>query len=321
MQRRSILAAPLLLLAKGVWAAPGKYPNRPITILVGTPPGSAPDILARRIGTRLQEEIGQTIIIENKVGARGIIAANAVARAKPDGYTLLMGYAAQLCVEPAINSEVPFNTVKDFSAVSMVDSLSAVLTVKGDSDIKSVPDLIEHARKSTKEITIGTSFSTAILLSELLQKEANIKLLRVGYKQSSDATLDLLAGRIDVDIGVPAAIVQYIKSGEIRALAVFDPTRNPALPDIPSITEFQLPSVSFIGWNAIFAPAGTSAEVIDFLDASLSRILAEPEIVERMNFLGVAAATMKRAEFEKFVGSEITRFTEIATADNLRNKI
>jgi tripartite-type tricarboxylate transporter receptor subunit TctC len=318
MNRRNFLIASACITSFKVSAREYALTNGPIKFVVAAPPGAAPDILARKIGESLGKRIGQSVIVENKVGARGMIGTDHVAKAPADGHTLIMGFASAFCVEPALNTKLPFDPIKDFSPVALVGTLSPAIVIRGNSTIKTLGELIEHAKKAPESINVGASTSTNILLAAMLEQAAGIKLYSVPYSSSGDARIDLLAGRIGIHFDPPASVLQHIKTGKVRVLAVFDAQRNPSLPDAPTVAECGLPSLTFTGWNGVLAPAGTPNEIIQMLNRQIREIVATNELATVLNSLGIDAADRSPAEFGQLIADSLLRFTEAADRAGLR---
>ena len=318
MDRRSFLMASAGLTALGASAAETGLFKGPLKVVVPAPAGAAPDILSRKIGDQLARVIGQPVVVDNKVGARGAIGMGEAARARPDGQTLVMGYASAFCIEPALNSKFGFDPVRDFSAVALVATLSPAIVVRGGLPIKTMAEFIDYARKNPEKLNVGTSTSTNILLAAMLEQAAGIKLYKVPYASSGDARVDLLAGRIDVFFDPPASVVQYIKAGSIRAIAVFDPQRNHAIAEVPTVAETGFPSLTFVGWNGLLGPKGMPDAAIQLLNREVRKIMSTPEMKPVLESLGVNAGDVSAAEFGQLISTSVTRFTEVAERTGIR---
>jgi len=319
MKRRQFLAASLACAAGTAFSAESRYPDRPITLIVGAPAGSVPDVLTRVVAKNMERLVHNPLIVLNKVGARGIIAGEMASKAAPDGYTLITGYAAQFCIEPALNPNLSFDPLHDFSPVAMLASLSPLLTVKGDSKINDLQALIDIAKKEPGSLTIGATSSTSILLVEMLQRAAGIKLLRIPYKSSGDARMDLISGRIDANVDAP--VLSLLHSGQMKALANFDVERSEVLPDIPSFAELGFGSLSFVGWNGILAPAGVPAAISAYLLKCFDEAADSAEVRQILKETGSRRSKMGADDFARLIKDDIDRYTETAEKLGLRGNL
>jgi len=317
MERRKFLIASALS-SFSVRAVQASYATKPIRVIVAAPAGSGPDIVTRKVGQLLGEKLGQSVVVENKSGARGAIGARAVAKAEPDGHTLIMGYASSFCLEPALYRSVQFDSMRDFEPVAMIGSLSPALLIRNDLPINTLGELIEHARRSPNTLTVGNSSSTNTLLTALLEQEANITLYKIPYATSGEARLDLLGGRLDLHFDPPAAIPSQIDSGRVKPLVMYSAQRAPSLSDTPTVAEAGFPALAFSGWNGFLAPAGTPKPIITELNAAIRDIVNAPETAQTLSQLGLSPEDATPDEFRKIISDMISRFTAVAERAGLR---
>lgn len=287
------------------------YPNRPIQLIVGSSAGGGGDTAARLVAQPLGELLGQTIVIENKPGAGGNIGADMVAKAAPDGYTLLWAYTGHV-INPGLYAKLPFDTVRDFSPVAIVATNQTMLVVRPGLPVNNVQELIALARREPGKYTMGTlTGSSQHLAGELFKSLAKIDILFVPYKGAGQALNASLAGEIDVMFNTVAVLQPHIKAGKLRALAVAGKTRSPVVPDVPTISESGLPGFSSIGWYGVVAPANTPADVVAKLSDAITKIMARPEIKSRMLSMGNEPVAMSTAAFDSFIREEIPRWAKV----------
>ncbi|MGC2519541.1 MAG: tripartite tricarboxylate transporter substrate binding protein [Burkholderiales bacterium] len=286
MRTRLLLLALAIPTALFATPASAQYPARPIRLIVPIPPGGAPDIAARVIGQKLEEHLGQPVVVENRVGANGNIAGELVARSPADGYTLLLGQDSLITINPHLYAKMPFDTLKDLIPVASLVSNMFVLSVNPSLPVKSLPEFIEYARNANPPLAYasGGNGSQHQLTMEMLTARAGIKLMHVPYKGGSPATKATVAGEVAAMFAGTSTAPQ-IKSGRLRALAVSGAHRSAAFPDLPAIAEFY-PGFENGIWLGLFAPAGTPDEVVGRLRAAVKTVLALPEVKQRLNKAG-----------------------------------
>ena len=291
-------------------AAQGAYPSQNITIVLPFGPGSGTDIVTRTIAQKLGESLGKTVVVENRPGANGSIAADYVARAKPDGYTLLMGTNSTHGANPALLKEMRYDPIKSFEHVNRVAVFTSILVVNPKFPIYTMRDLITYGK--TREITLATGNASGVVQSETLARQVGWKnLLRVPFKSNPPAMTEVIAGRINVMFSDVAAAQAQLKAGNLRALAVTSGTRSTLLPDLPTIMESGVPDYDLSGWNALFAPAGTPRDIVDRLNAEITKVVQLPEVRNRLTDLGAEPGPMKPAEFAAWVQGEVNMWTKL----------
>ncbi|MEO8442552.1 MAG: tripartite tricarboxylate transporter substrate binding protein [Betaproteobacteria bacterium] len=296
------------------------YPEKPIRILTPFSAGSVTDLLARPLAARLSEAWGQPVVVDNRTGAGGSIAAEIVARATPDGYTLLVGAAGPTVINPLLVKNLAYDAQRAFTPITLTATNNLLLTVTPSLPAKSVRELLELARAKPGQLRFGSPGigSSPHLAGELLKAMAGIDMVHVAYKGSPQYTVDLLAGRIDLVFAAAGALLPHIKSGRLRLLAVGNASRDPAMPDVPAVSE-TVPGFEVVGWFGLLTTAGTPAPVIKKLYTELVRILAEPDVKNLYANAGLeTTVSASPAEFAALIRSEREKWAKIIKAVNLR---
>jgi tripartite-type tricarboxylate transporter receptor subunit TctC len=294
------------------------YPTRPVRLLVGFAPGGTADIAARLIGQSLSEHFGQQFVIENRPGASSNIATEAVARAAPDGYELL-DITATNGVNASLYPDLPFSLTRDFAMVAGIVQMPLVLEVAVSSGISSIEDLIAYAKANPGKLAIASfgTGSTSHVAGELFKMNAGIEALHVPYRGGAPMITALLGNEVQAAIDNLTGSIGFIKSGQLRALAVTTKARAQALPDVPALSEFQ-PGFEASGWNGIAAPKATPAAIIEALNASVNAALADPKLATRIVELGGAAFPISPGDLDKFVAGEVTKWARVVKAANIK---
>lgn len=320
LSRRRILLA-LAAGAAGGSALPaafaeGAYPSKPITIMVGFAPGGIADALARIVAQLLSEKLGQSVVVDNRAGAGGTIAAAAVARARKDGYTLLMASNGH-AINATMMKSLPFDAVADFAAVGGVAASPLVLVVRSDSPYKSVTELVAAAKAKPMAYGSGGVGTLTQLLPELIASSTGAQFTHVAYRGTGPALIDLIAGQIEFVMDLVQTSLPQIDAGKLRGLAVSSRQRSPRLPDVPTLAETIMPGLDAQGWYGLLAPAGTPAAVLDTLNTALNSALADPAVVARITNLGSTPIAGTREAFMSLVRSEVKRWGEVVTAKHI----
>ena len=302
----------------GATLAHAAYPERPITLVVSYPPGGTVDLVARVLGPELEKILGQTVIIENKGGAGGMIGGNYVARAKPDGYTLLMD-ASNHAQNPALRPKMVFDTQADFDPVSLLLKVPNVLVVHPDSSIRTVADVKSEDKATDHTMYYASSGpgSAQHLAGELFNVMAETQLIHVPYKGGGPAMTDVMGNQVPMMFASLGSSWTHIASGKLRAVAVGSERRTSLLPDVPTIAEEGLSGYASYEWNGIFAPAGTSSDIIEKLSAAFAQAVNEPGVRKRLEDLGSDVIGSTPQELEDFVTSEIAKWKEVARQANI----
>ncbi len=295
--------------------AASEWPSRPITIIHGFPPGGPSDVIARIFADGLPKALGQPIVVEARPGASGTTAAAQVARAAPDGYTLSVIPSGHASVA-ATFAKLPFRPLEDFTTVTLASEYPYVMAVNADSGIKSVADLISIARSRPTPLLYGTPGvgSGPQLAIELFALNAKIKLTHVPFRGSAPAVMELVGGRLDFMMDPPATMMEFIRSGKLRALAVSSAKHYFALPETPTLAESGIADFDVRGWQGVVAPAGLPEGILARLSAELVRILQQPQTRERMHAFGNERAPSTPEEFRKRLADDIVKWTNVADA-------
>lgn len=310
-----LYAAALLAISAAAPVRAQDYPTRPITFVVGFPPGSSSDIVARNLGTRIGERIGKPFIIENKPGAGSIIAAQTVAHAQPDGYTILIAPSGTIAINPALYKNLPYDPLKEFAYVAHTANFPLILVVAQNSPIRSVQDLIKLAKEKPDRFTFASSgVGTSIhLAGELFKTMADIKMTHIPYKGPALAVTDIIAGHVDMIFSDPGTVVELIKDGKLRALGVTSKDRFPVLPDVPTIAEAGVAGFDAGSWHMIVAPKGTPEAIVAKLRNEFNTVIGIPEVKQQLLNVGLVGNSDSpgEAELRKFAEAETVRWTRI----------
>ena len=317
--RCTALAALLTCLFAAHPAHAQTYPSKPVTIVIGYTPGAVSDLTARTIADGLQQAWGQTFIVDNRPGSGGNIGAALVARAAPDGYTLMIGTDAQMASNVHLYRHVGFDPVKDFAPVAFAGANIICLAVNAALPIKSVADVIDYAKKNPGKLNYGSSGtgSPHHLAGELLRQKAGIDIAHIPYKGGGAAVNDLLGGHIGMAFLSLSAAVPHINTGKIRIIAMVEKTRYAAMPDIPTIGE-TVPGFEMSSWIGIFAPAGTPADVIAKLNDGIAKVLTADGVKAKLGNLGLVVAAGKPAELADVVKEGIKLRGELVKAAGIQ---
>ena len=289
------------------------YPSRPVIIVVAFTPGGPSDVLSRIIGLRLNEILHQPFIIENRPGAGGNIAAEQVARATPDGYTLLMGNNSILATNAALYKKLAYDPEKDFIPISLIGTQANILVVNPAVPANSMAELIALAKASPGQLNFASSGfgAAAHLAGELFKTEAKINIVHVPYKGAAPALNDVLAGHVQMMFATAASVIGLIKSNKVRALAVTTPKRTALLPDLPTVDELGIKGFDATTWHGLVAPAGTPREIIDTLNFATVAALKDPATQKALIDLGVDIVGDSPKEFEAYIKTEIPKWTAV----------
>ena len=305
------LVACCLLAFSGVVSAQGDYPSRPIRLIVTVPPGGAADFIARLIGGKVSEALGQPVLVENRGGAGGTIAADAVAKAAPDGYTLLQNSITTHGVGPHLYSKLPYDPVKDFAAVSGLALLPLVMAVNAELPLKSVDDVVSSSRKNSLNFASSGNGGAPHMAAELFKSVTGASLTHVPYKGSGPAVADLVGGRVQIMFDAPPSLIAHIRSGKLRVLAAASAQRNRLLPEVPTFAELGHPKVAVSLWYGLLAPAGTPTPVIQRLNREVSRALDAPDVRERLEAQGAEPMPGTPEAFAAFMRDEMAKWAPV----------
>jgi tripartite-type tricarboxylate transporter receptor subunit TctC len=315
MHRRLVATLASLAAVVAVAAPPAfaqAWPDRAVRILVPAPAGSSLDVLARTIGEKLKDKFGATVIVENKPAAGGTVATAEVAKAAPDGHTLLLGFNGPLATGPLVQ-KVPYDVPKDLAPVVITSSQPNVLAVNAALPIKSVADLVAYAKANPGKLNYASvgNGSSSHLNAELLKSMTGIDAVHVPFNGSPPAVLATVQGETQMMFAVMQPLQAQVQAGKLRAIAVTTPKRFPLLPDLPAIAESGYPGFEALAWNGLVAPAGTPRPVIDKINAEVNAILKQPDVVQKMNAAGFDLIGGTPEDFAKLIAAETARWTPV----------
>ena len=285
------------------------YPSRPISIVVAFGPGSGTDVGARLLGQKLSEALGRPVVIDNKPGANGSIAAAYVAKAKPDGYTLFMGTNSTHGANPALMREMGYDPIRDFAPITRVAIFTSVIVVNPSLPVKTMQDLVAYGKAN--EMSLATGNASGVVMSETLARSLGWKLLRVPFKSNPQAMTEVIAGRVQLMFTDIAAASAQIKAGTLRPIVVTSKQRSALMPDLPTIAETAVADYDLSGWIALFAPAGTPRPIVDKLNAEVTKALVSPDVRSKLLELGAEPSPMPVADFTTWVQQEVNKWTRL----------
>ena len=320
--RRTFTLALATAGALGAWAAPAaaedKWPSKPITYIVPFPAGGTTDVLARLIGQKLGAVLGTTIVVDNRGGAGGSVGSEQAARAAPDGYTLVGGTVSSHAINVSLYPKLGYDPVKSFVPITLIGTNPTVLVVNQASPYKTLADVIAagKAKKALNSASAGSGTSQHLSL-ELLKSKAGIDIAHIPYKGSGPAIQDVIAGQVDMMFDTTVVAGPHIDSGKLRALAVTSAKRLPTMPNVPTVAE-TVPGYEVISWQAIFAPAGTPQAIVTRLHTEIAKILAEPDIRERVAKLGMQGSDMSAVQVAEFQKAEVAKWAQIIKTANIK---
>lgn len=322
LKRRRALALAMVAasaLALGTKAQAQEFPDRPVTLVVPFAAGGSTDVVARIISQKMSEDLGQQVVVENVAGAGGNLGADRVARAEPDGYTILMGTVATHALNPLILKTKPYDPEKDFAPVSLLVLVPNVLVVNPELPAKNVAELVALLKAAPEQYSYASSGNgTPLHLSgELFKKMAGVSMQHVPYKGSGPALNDVIGNQVPIMFDNLPSSSGHIKSGTLRALAVTTKERAPSFPDVPTIAE-TIPGYETYTWNALFAPAGTPKEAIDRLNASAKKALADPTVAEKMKDFSATIVASTPEELATHVTAELAKWGPVVKDANVQ---
>jgi tripartite-type tricarboxylate transporter receptor subunit TctC len=313
MPRTGSLFAALVFFLVASLAFAADYPTRPVTMVLGFAPGGPSDVVARIVARRLEQVLGQPVVVENRAGAGGNVAGEMVARAAPDGHTLLLGSNGILATNVSLYKKIGFDPAKDFAPITLVGAQANVIYVNPAMPARTLAELIAFAKANPGKVSYasGGHGTTAHLSGELLKTEAKIDIVHVPYRGTGPALQDVLAGHVGMGISAVAPVGDHIKNGTLRPLAVTTLTRTALLPDIATVAELAVPGFEATTWHGLVAPAGTPREVAAALYRAITAALNDPVSRKQLTDLGVDVVTRTPEEFRAYIKSEIPKWAEI----------
>ncbi len=300
--------------------AQDKWPTQAITFVVPYPPGGPTDVMARLLSVPLSTKLGVSVVVENKAGASGNIGTAQVARAKPDGYTILLAASGNMTINKVIFKDLAYDPVKDFAPITQISKFPLVLEVKADSKIKTLQEFIDYAKANPTKVTFGSagSGSPQHLGPELLKKVTGAPMQHVPYKGAGPAANDLLGGQIFSMCDITAGSMKYIQSGLLRPIAVTTATRSPVLPDVPTMDEAGVKGFDFFAWHGISAPANTPVAIIDIYNKTLLEIFKDPDFRKKWEAIGSEIVAGTPQQFADLIDSESIRLGALVKDLNIQ---
>jgi len=311
----------VLLLAIVLFPAEGNtqaFPAKPVRLVVGFPPGGANDILARLVGARMQEAWGQSVVVDNKPGANAIIGTDFVAKAAPDGYTLLIGASGAMTFNPGLYDKLPYDPVKDFAPVTMLGSFPLVLGINPTLPAQSVKELIALAKASPGKLNYGAGSTPFQLAAELFKLQAGLQINHIPYKGSVAMVTAVMGNDVQLAFTDAPPALPQIRAGRLRALAVTSRARAPALPEVPTMIEAGMHDYEVVLWTSLFAPAGTPKPVLDAIHAQAVKTLQQAEVRERMAGLGIEPVGNTPAELGAILKADLEKWTAVAKSAGVK---
>jgi tripartite-type tricarboxylate transporter receptor subunit TctC len=317
MMRRLILGLCAALLLGGP-AIAQTYPNKPIRLVVGYSAGGGNDLIARIVAAKLQEKLGQPIIVDNKPGAQSIVAAELVAKAQPDGYTLLVAPSGPMTINPAVYAKLPYDPTKDFAPISLLAEFPLLLVVGAEQPIKSVRELIDYGRANPAKANYASSATPFQLAAELFNQRTGSKFQHIPYRGSGDAAQAVASGQVLMTIADTGPIAGPLSAGKLRALAITADKRDPAFPDVPTLAEAGVPNMTISLWTGLVAPAGTPNEIVARLNKAVVETLALTEVSTALDKIAVTPRSTTPEQYRILIARDAARWKTVATAANIK---
>jgi tripartite-type tricarboxylate transporter receptor subunit TctC len=320
---RTIWTTAVFLLAATAIAGPAagqQYPARPIRMLVGFPPGGGTDIVGRIVAQKLSENLGQQVVVENRGGATGMVAAELAAKAMPDGYTIMMAHIAAMSILPSLYPKLSYDSVKDFAPITLAAIGPNLLVVHPSIPAKNVKELIALAKARPGQLQFASPGSGSVqhLSGELFKLQAKVDMLHVPYKGSGQSIVDLIAGHVHLDFDSVPPVLPHVRTGRLRALAVTTEKRFSILPDIPTVTEGGVPGFDMSTWWGLVAPAAVNKDIIARLQNDTVKVLRQPDVKEKIAFAGADTVGNTADEFGAFIRSETAKYARIVKDANIK---
>lgn len=296
------------------------FPSKPIRVIVPYTPGSPNDVVARLVSQHLQTQLGQPVVIDNKPGGGTTIGSKLAASAAPDGYTLLFSSSA-LVIEPAMNKQIEYDPQKNFAPIAFIASNSCLLTINADVPANSVKEFVDYARANPGKLSLGFAQGTVSqLVGEYFNRLHGLDITSVPYRGGALVIPDMLGGRITMYWPTPATVLQMVREGKIKALAISSPRRSPDLPQIPTLKELGTEELSLEYWAGLWAPAATPADIVDKLNAAANDALRSPELIASMKKLGFETRIGSPRDFSVFIAAEIPRWAAVVKASGVKSQ-
>jgi tripartite-type tricarboxylate transporter receptor subunit TctC len=319
ISRRHFLLGSLGLIASPLIKA-DTYPNKPIKMIVPVPPGGGADAVARGYAQQMSKFLGKQIVIENRAGAAGIIAMEALSKAPPDGYTLIQTNISTISINPFIYNKLPYDAFNDFSAISLTSSDPLILVVNSNLQVSNLKELLSYAKSKSSGLTYGSLGNGSIqhLCGHVFGIESSMNFLHVAYKGAAPVTVDLIGGQIDMAFSGPGTVAGHIKSGKLVPIAITGNERNPFFPEIPTLKELGYKRMGFTLWNGLLAPSGTPQSIIQTLSNATQKAAQASELVQSMTQQNIQAIANSPEEFSTLIKQEQTRYSQIVKESNIQ---
>lgn len=311
------LALLLAMLTTVAVAQSAAYPERPVKLVVGFPPGGGNDIIARLLANKLSSSLGQPVVVENKPGAGGAVAAAFVKSQPPDGYTLLIGASGAMVIGPAVGTPVEYDTISDFQPISVLGTFPLVLSVNAETPHKTLADLIAWSKANPSAANYGSASPTFTLATELLKLKTGAALQRVTYRGTNDVVLAILANQITMAMTDPLPAIPLLRDGKLRGLAVTSASRLAELPDVPTMTEAGVTGAEAEFWSGLFAPKNTPPDIVSRIGSEVKAAMQDRDVRERLRALATDATSSTPAEFTERIKSELKAWGAVAKTANV----
>jgi tripartite-type tricarboxylate transporter receptor subunit TctC len=317
MLRRQLLASCAALPLSGVARAQG-FPNRSVRLIVGYSPGGGNDLIARIVAAKLQDKLGQTVVVENKPGAQSIIAAELVAKAPPDGYTLLVAASGPMTINPAVYSKLPYSPQKDFVPISLLAEFPLLLVVGADAPVKNLKELVEYGKANPKLANYASSATPFQLAAELFNQSTGSSFQHIPYKGSGDVVQAILSGQVLMAFVDSGPVAGPLQAGKLRALGITTAKRPMNFPDVPTFEEQGIRDMEIVLWTGLVAPAGTPNEIVDRLQDAVADTLGMPAVEKALDAISVDGRSTTSAEFRDLIKNDAARWKAVADKANIR---
>jgi tripartite-type tricarboxylate transporter receptor subunit TctC len=318
--RSIVCIVAIALSAAGAFAQ--SYPTRPVRLVVPFPPGSPSDILGRMVGQHYSRTLRQPVVIDNRPGAAGVVGAETVAKAAPDGYTLLMGGTGALAINPGLRTTMPYDSLRDFAPVSLFARIPFILVVSPSVPAATVKELIAVAKAKPRQLNYASSGpgSPTQLAAELFKSMTGTDMVHVPYKGTGPATLDLISGQTHLMFSGITVLMPHVKSEKLRGIAVAAASRTPLLPQLPTVSESGVPGFTAETWTGVLAPRATPAAIVNRLHQDIVGMVRQPDVKERLLGLGAEPIGNRPEEFQRYIAQEISKWTKVIKAVGIKEE-
>jgi tripartite-type tricarboxylate transporter receptor subunit TctC len=316
---RIVVCAFMALCGAGI-ALAQSYPSRPIRLIVPFSPGGGTDMLARTIAQKLNESWGQPVVVDNRAGGSGNIGTDMVAKAVPDGYTILMGYVGNLAINPSLYRTLPYDAIKDFAPVTLAATAPNVLVAHPSVAAKSVKELVALAKAGPDRLNYASAGNGTVghMVAELFKTITGTRIVHVPYKGNGAAIADILGGNVQLMFSAPASVIHHVKARKLNGLATTSPRRLPGLDDVPTFAEAGYPAIDGLAWYGLLLPRGTAASIVKALHGELTRIMSLPDVQSRFASQGYDAATSTPQEFAQLIKNDLAKWRKVVKASGAR---